>query len=50
MAKEGRITGRVNGDTYELVQFGEVRVTLPVADIDDKFRRAIKANGWEAVP
>lgn len=45
-----RIEGRVNGDTYELVQNGVVRQAIPLAQVDDKFRATIKRNKWEPVP
>lgn len=49
MAGAGSIRGRVNGDHYELVQNGTVRQRIPLGQIDDKFRAAIKRNGWENV-
>lgn len=52
MAHEGRITGRVSGDNYELVQNGEVRQTIPLAQAhaDEKFKRAIIRNRWAPLP
>lgn len=52
MAREGRIEGRVNGASYELWQRGELRQSIPLADAhaDEKFKRAILQNRWEALP
>ena len=52
MAHAGRIEGRVNGEVYELVQHGEVRQTIPLAQAhaDERFKRAIRQNGWESLP
>ena len=51
MAREGRISGRVsaNGGAYELVQFGFVRQSIPIAEVHEnqKLLEAIKKNGWE---
>lgn len=47
MAREGRIQGRVNGSNYELVQNGDVRVSIPIDEVDDKMKAAIKRNNWE---
>ncbi len=51
MAKEGRIAGRRSddGQFYELVQFGEVRQRIPLAEAhaNQKLQRAIQRNGWE---
>ena len=51
MAREGRIMGRIsaNGGAYELVQFGSVRQTIPIAEVHEnqKLLEAIKKNGWE---
>lgn len=49
MAREGRIEGRVNGDNYELVQKGEVRQSIPLAQAhaDERLKRAIEKNRWE---
>lgn len=52
--KEGRITGRVSedGTTYELVQGGTVRQSIPIADAhaDEKLKRAILRNKWQELP
>lgn len=48
-----RITGRVNGDNYEIVGVdGSVTQQIPLADAskDTKLAAAIKRNGWEALP
>ncbi len=55
MAFEGRITGRVsaNGDAYELVQKGEVRQSIPIAEAQNNERlrdRIAKNPGWEPLP
>lgn len=51
MTRAGRIHGRIsaNGGAYELVQFDEVRQSIPIdqARDDDKLREAIRKNGWE---
>lgn len=49
MAREGRIHGRVNGATYDLIQFGGVRQSLPLAEVHENKRllEAIRKNGWE---
>lgn len=49
MAREGRIEGRVNGGNYELVQKGEVRQLIPLAEAhaDERLKRAIEKNRWE---
>lgn len=51
MAREGRIHGRksANGAAYELVQFGEVRQSIPIHEVHENERllQAIKKNGWE---
>ena len=53
MAHEGRIEGRVSQDGafYELVQFGAVFRSIPIAEAhaDDKFKAAILRNGWGAL-
>jgi hypothetical protein len=50
--RKGRIQGRVNGEFYELVQKGEVRQRIPLADAhaDERFKAAIKVNNWEPLP
>ena len=54
MAREGRIEGRVSADgkAYELVQYGEVRqsIPLPEAYASDKLARSIAQNRWEPLP
>lgn len=52
MAREGRIEGRVNGEFYELVQRGEVRQRIPLAEAhaDEKLKKAIRQNGWVSLP
>lgn len=54
MSREGRIQGRVaqGGQSYELVQYGVVRQTIPIdlAHTNDKLREAIRKNGWEPLP
>lgn len=54
MAREGRISGRVssNGDAYELVQRGEVRQSIPIAEAraNERLRDTITKNGWEQLP
>lgn len=54
MAREGRIEGRVSADgkAYELVQFGVVFQSMPIAEAhaSDKLRAAIKRNSWEELP
>lgn len=47
MAREGRIQGRVNGNKYELVQNGTVRLSVPLAQLDDKMKATIRRNSWE---
>lgn len=49
---EGRIEGRVNGAFYELVQYGTVRQSIPLAQAhtDERFKRAITKNGWQELP
>jgi len=52
MAHEGRVQGRISEDRqfYELVQNGEVRQRIPIADAhSEKMQRAIARNGWETV-
>lgn len=51
MAKDGRIEGRVNGDTYELIQHGVVIASFPLeeAKVDPKVQAAIKRNSWEKI-
>jgi hypothetical protein len=47
-----RITGRVNGDHYEVLSpAGELlkRMTLEEARNDSKLRAAIERNGWEGL-
>jgi hypothetical protein len=47
-----RITGRVNGEHYEVLSpAGEVlkRMTLDEARNDSKLKAAIERNGWERV-
>ena len=52
MALEGRIEGRVNGESYELVQNGAVRRAVPlvIAHADEKLKAAILRNKWEPLP
>ena len=54
MARDGRIEGRVSADgtQYELVQFGVVCRAMPIsaAHADERFKRAILQNKWEALP
>ncbi len=54
MAREGRIFGRVSddGQFYNLVQAGTVRVTIPIAEAhaDEKLKRSIQQNKWENLP
>jgi hypothetical protein len=54
VAREGRIEGRVSADgaAYELVQFGTVRQSVPIAEAhaDAKLKRAILKNQWESLP
>jgi len=51
MAGAGRIYGRVSADgtAYELVQYGEVRQSMPIAQAhaNERFKRAITKNQWE---
>lgn len=51
MAREGRIEGRVSDDglSYELVQRGTVRQTIPLADVhaDERLKATIARNKWE---
>jgi hypothetical protein len=42
-----RVMGRINGDTYELVQNGVVKQAIPLSQVDDKLRAAIRRNKWE---
>ena len=47
-----RITGRVNGEIYEIVGLdGDVIQTIPLADArdDQKLMAAIRRNGWESI-
>lgn len=41
-----------DGTAYELVQRGEVRQAMPIAEAhaDEKFKRAITKNGWQELP
>jgi hypothetical protein len=52
--REGRIHGRLSddGSAYELVQYGEVRQSIPIAQAhaDEKLKRAIMLNKWEPLP
>jgi hypothetical protein len=54
MAREGRVQGRVssNGGAYELVQFGEVRQSIPIAEAynNQRLQEAIRKNNWQALP
>lgn len=54
MAREGRIEGRISADGkhYELVQFGKVYQSMPIAEAhaSDKLRAAIQRNKWEELP
>ena len=48
-----RITGRVNGDRYEILdtEGGVTRsMSLGEARADSKLAAAIKRNGWEGIP
>ncbi len=47
-----RIEGRLSEDgaSYELVQGGVVRQSIPIADVDDKLKKAIKRNSWQEIP
>lgn len=45
-----RVEGRVNGDNYELTQNGVVKQAIPLAQVDDRLRAAIKRNKWQAIP
>lgn len=51
MSREGRIEGRVNGNFYELVQYGEVRQSLPIAEVreNQRFLETIRKNKWQAI-
>lgn len=47
-----RITGRVNGDTYDIVlPSGDIMKSIPLdeARSDPKVRAAIERNGWESI-
>jgi hypothetical protein len=45
-----RITGRVNGDKYEVVSpSGDVLKEILLSEADSKLRAAIERNGWEAI-
>lgn len=52
--REGRIEGRVSADgtAYELVQFGTVRQSIPIAQAhaDERLKRTILQNKWEPLP
>jgi hypothetical protein len=52
MAHQGRIEGRVSGDAYELVQGGEVKQSIPLAQAhaDERLKRTILRNKWEPLP
>lgn len=52
MAGEGRIEGRVSEDgaTYELWQAGTLRQSIPIADVDEKLKKAIARNKWQKIP
>jgi len=52
VSRAGRIEGRVKGDFYELVQKGEVRQSIPLAEAhaDERLKRAITQNGWMPLP
>lgn len=48
-----RITGRVNGDRYEILNpEGGVTRSQPMSEAraDSKLAAAIKRNGWEDIP
>lgn len=48
-----RITGRVSGNSYEIVHpGGGVVSSVPLSDArkDAKLASAIARNGWEAIP
>lgn len=51
MAKEGRIEGRISADgtAYELVQYGKVKQSIPIAQAhaDERLKKAILRNKWE---
>ncbi len=49
MAFEGRITGRVNGQVYELVQNGAVKQSIPLAEAhaNPKLQATIARMKWE---
>lgn len=52
VAVKKRITGRVNGDAYEVVgQDGSVVASYPLdaAKTDRKLKAAIERNAWEMV-
>ncbi len=52
--KDGRIEGRVSADgtAYELVQYGTVRQSIPIADAhaSEKLKKTIQQNKWEPLP
>lgn len=54
MAGAGRIYGRVSADrtAYELVQYGDVRQSIPIAQVhaNERMKRAIAKNKWEPLP
>lgn len=54
MAREGRIEGRVSedGTAYELWQSGTLRQSIPIAQAhaDERLKRTIQRNKWEALP
>jgi len=54
MAGAGRIYGRVSADgtAYELVQYGDVRQSIPIAEAhaNDRLKRTIQRNQWEPLP
>lgn len=48
-----RVTGRVNGDRYEVTYPGDIVVqSVPLSEArqDSKLAAAIDRNGWEAIP
>ena len=49
MAHEGRISGRVSADGqfYELVQNGDVKQSIPIAEAHEKLQAVIARMKWE---
>lgn len=54
MTKAGRIYGRISADgtAYELVQYGEVRQSMPIAQVhaNERLKWTIHRNQWEPLP